>query len=131
MRWNRLRASALVRSAAVPALLAGAAVACLLVVLGGGGKRAKASYPLAGEPDLSKQLSTDLEGTPSAADVRRARRPLSERKRLLPPPPVRRPLQDRPAPLRRAMAARRVGPPPGDGLRQGAGRARGRADMGP
>ena len=34
-------------------------------------------------PAITGQLSIDLEGTPTAADVRRARRPLSERKRLL------------------------------------------------
>jgi murein DD-endopeptidase MepM/ murein hydrolase activator NlpD len=73
-----------VRSA-LSALLAGAGVAFLLVVLGAGdGKRARASDPLRiATPDLGKLLAADLEGTPSAADIRRARRPLSERKRLL------------------------------------------------
>jgi murein DD-endopeptidase MepM/ murein hydrolase activator NlpD len=86
MRRARLPRAALVRSA-LTALLAGAAVACLLVALfgGGGGKRAaKASNPPGHpEPDFAKQLSADLEGTPSAVDIRRARRPLSERRRLL------------------------------------------------
>jgi murein DD-endopeptidase MepM/ murein hydrolase activator NlpD len=71
--------------AALWALLAGVGVACLLVVLGAGdGKRARASDPLRiATPNLAALLSADLEGTPSAADIRRARRPLSERKRLL------------------------------------------------
>lgn len=86
MTRDRLRPAALARKVLLPPLLAGAAVVCLLVVLAAtGGHRAKASNPLAsaGHADPAKQLATDLEGTPSAADMRRARRPLSERKRLL------------------------------------------------
>ena len=69
----------------LPPLLAGVAVVCLLVVVAASaGGQEKASNPLGGGgDDLVRQLAGDIEGTPSAADIRRARRPLSERKRLL------------------------------------------------
>jgi murein DD-endopeptidase MepM/ murein hydrolase activator NlpD len=80
-----MRAAVLARRILLPPLLAGFAAACVLVVLAASGSTgAKASNPLAGlDVDLVQQLSTDLEGTPSAADILRARKPLSERKRLL------------------------------------------------
>jgi hypothetical protein len=64
----------------------GAGVACLFVVLtAAGGQRAKTTNPLAGagSEELTRHVSTDVEGTPTSADVRRARRPVSERQRLL------------------------------------------------
>ena len=83
MTRERLRPSVLARRILLPPLLAGMAVVCVLVVLAASAsQRAKASNPLGGT-DLVAQLQTDLEGTPSAADILRARRPLSERKRLL------------------------------------------------
>jgi murein DD-endopeptidase MepM/ murein hydrolase activator NlpD len=73
----------LARRILLPPLLAGMAVVCLLVVLATSTSQgAKASNPLGGT-DLVTQLKADLEGTPSAKDILRARRPLSERKRLL------------------------------------------------
>jgi Peptidase family M23 len=84
LRRGRLPRAVDVRSA-LSALLAGAALACLVALLGAGdGKRARASYPIrVAQPNLAALLSADLEGTPSAADIRRARRPVSERNRLL------------------------------------------------
>ena len=75
----------LVRRILLPPLLAGFAAVCVLVVMAASGSQgdAKASNPLAGPGELVRQLRHDLEGTPSAADILRARRPLSERKRLL------------------------------------------------
>ena len=74
----------LARRILLPPLLAGMAVVCLLVVVATSASQGtKASNPLGGPADLVTQLKADLEGTPSAADIRRARRPLSERKRLL------------------------------------------------
>jgi murein DD-endopeptidase MepM/ murein hydrolase activator NlpD len=83
MTRDRLRPALLARRILLPPLLAGLAATCVLVALAAGGsQRAKASNPLAGA-DLVQQLSTDLEGTPSAADVLRARLPPSERERRL------------------------------------------------
>ncbi len=83
MTRERLRPAVLARRILLPPLLAGMAVVCLLVVLAASAsQRAKASNPLGGA-DIVTQLKGDLEGTPSAADILRARRPLSERKRLL------------------------------------------------
>jgi len=80
---ERLRPSVLARRILLPPLLAGMAVVCVLVVLAASAsQRAKASNPLGGG-DIVTQLNRDLEGTPSAIDILRARRPLSERKRLL------------------------------------------------
>ncbi len=84
MTRDRLRPALLVRRILLPPLLAGLAAVCLLVVLAASGsQRAKASNPLAGGSDLLHQLSQDLEGPVTAADILRARKPLSERKRLL------------------------------------------------
>jgi murein DD-endopeptidase MepM/ murein hydrolase activator NlpD len=83
MTRDRLRPAVLARRILLPPLLAGLAVTCLLVVLAAGSSQgAKASNPLAGLTVL-QQVQTDLEGTPSAVDIRRALKPLSERKRLL------------------------------------------------
>ncbi|HWC25046.1 MAG TPA: M23 family metallopeptidase [Solirubrobacteraceae bacterium] len=72
----------------LPPLLAGLAVLCLLLAVAMSfGQRPHAGNPLtgaAGDPDrLARQLTIDLEGTPTPADIRRARRPLSERQRIL------------------------------------------------
>ena len=82
-------AGKLARHVLLPPLLAVVAICCLLlaiaVAFGQGG--AKATNPLAKQgpshDDLARQLATDLEGTPSPADIRRAQKPLSERRRLL------------------------------------------------
>ena len=80
-------AGRLARKVLLPPLLAGAAVLCLLLAVAlSFNQRAKHDNPLAPAttPDvIAKQLRLDLEGAPSAADVRRARKPLSERQRLL------------------------------------------------
>ncbi len=85
MTRHRLRPGALVRNVLLPPLLAGVAVVCLLVVVAAtAGGQEKASNPLGGGgEDLVRQLATDIEGTPTPADIRRAQRPRSERKRLL------------------------------------------------
>ena len=70
----------------LPPLLAGATVLCLLLAVATSfGQRAKADNPLAqSTPDeIVRQLAVDLEGTPTRTDIRRARRPLSERRRRL------------------------------------------------
>jgi len=83
MTRDRLRPAVLARRILLPPLLAGLAATCLLVVLAAGSsQRAKAANPLSGL-DIVQEVRNDLEGTPSAADIRRARKPLSERKRLL------------------------------------------------
>jgi len=80
-------AEGLVRKVLLPPLLAGGAVLCLLLAVAiSFSKGAKADNPLAPHqtPDeLARQLTVDLEGTPTPADIARARKPLSERKRLL------------------------------------------------
>lgn len=86
MTRDRLRPAVLARNVLLPPLLAGVVVVCLLVVLAASaGGREKASNPLGGgtSEQLAQQLARDIEGTPTAADIRRARRPRSERKRLL------------------------------------------------
>ncbi len=84
MTRDRLRAGVLVRRILLPPLLAGFALVALLVVLAAGASpRAKATNPLGGATDLVAQLRNDLEGTPSAIDVLRARKPPRERKKLL------------------------------------------------
>ncbi|HEV2060244.1 MAG TPA: M23 family metallopeptidase, partial [Solirubrobacteraceae bacterium] len=64
-----------------------AAVLCLLLTIAiSFGQSAKATNPLVKEPthdEIAHQLTTDLEGKPTPADIRRAIKPLSERKRLL------------------------------------------------
>ena len=83
MTRDRLRPAVLARRILLPPLLAGLAATCLLVVLAASGSQsAKASNPLAGM-DLVQRLAADIEGPLTAADIRRARKPLSERKRLL------------------------------------------------
>jgi murein DD-endopeptidase MepM/ murein hydrolase activator NlpD len=83
MTRDRARPVVLARRILLPPLLAGLAAACLLVVLAAGGsQRAKASNPLAPAEPV-RQVVADLEGTPTKLDIRRARKPLSERKRLL------------------------------------------------
>ncbi len=71
----------------LPPLLAGGAVLCLLLAVAMSfSQRTKADNPLAAgdTPDqLARQLTVDLEGTPTPADIRRAQKPLSERRRIL------------------------------------------------
>ena len=81
-------AQGLARKVLLPPLLAGVAMLCLLVTVAiSFNKGAKASNPLAGAastPDLlAKQLTADLEGTPTPADIARAQKPVSERRRIL------------------------------------------------
>ena len=82
-------AGRLARHVLLPPLLGMVAVLCLLVAVAiSFGQNAKATHPLAKHPqpshdELARQLTTDLEGTPSRADIRRAQKPLSERRRLL------------------------------------------------
>jgi murein DD-endopeptidase MepM/ murein hydrolase activator NlpD len=86
---SRLRPAALVRKVLLPPVLAGVAIACLLgalAVTAVSGSRASGHNPLgarAQHRELASALSLDLEGTPSASDVRSVRRPLSERQRVL------------------------------------------------
>ncbi len=72
----------------LPPLLAGVAMLCLLVAVAiAFNEGAKASNPLAGAastPDLlARQITVDLEGTPTPADIARAQKPVSERRRIL------------------------------------------------
>jgi len=88
MRGERLRPAQLARRVLLPPLLAGTVFAGLLVMLAttAGGQRAKADNALAAgrTPDLVTLVrSMDLEGALTATDILRARKPLSERKRLL------------------------------------------------
>ena len=89
MTRDRMRPGFLVRKVLLPPVLAGGALACLLAALAltvAGGSRASADNPLgAGRSfgEISMTLSADLEGMPTARDVSRARRPVSERRRLL------------------------------------------------
>ena len=81
-------AARLVRHVLLPPLLAVAAVLCLLLAIAiSFGENAKqAPGPLVDKPthdEIARQITTDLEGTPSRADIRRAVKPLSERRRLL------------------------------------------------
>lgn len=83
---RRRPAHGLARRVLLPPLLGGAAVLCLLAAVAlSFGRGAKADNPLVAvtQDVLAQQLSVDLEGTPTRADVRRAVRPLSERQRLL------------------------------------------------
>lgn len=80
-------AARLARHVLLPPLLAVVAVLCLLLtIVISFGQSAKATNPLVKQPthdEVVRQLSTDLEGKPTPADIRRAIKPLSERKRLL------------------------------------------------
>ncbi|HVF76806.1 MAG TPA: M23 family metallopeptidase [Solirubrobacteraceae bacterium] len=72
----------------LPPLLAGTAIVCLLLAVAVSfGQKGKDNNPLAAEQpahdEIVEQLSVDLEGTPTPADIRRAQKPLSERRRLL------------------------------------------------
>ncbi|MFP5362965.1 MAG: peptidoglycan DD-metalloendopeptidase family protein [Thermoleophilia bacterium] len=73
----------------LPPLLAGAAILCLLfaVAISFAQPGAKADNPLAANtstPDeIAQQLTLNLEGRPSPADIARAQKPLGERQRLL------------------------------------------------
>ena len=78
----------LARHVLLPPLIAVVAVLCLLVAIAiSFGHNAKATDQLAKQwpshDELARQIATDLEGTPTPADIRRAVKPLSERKRLL------------------------------------------------
>ena len=88
---NRLRpAKRLARQILLPPLVISLSLVWLLFSFAmTQGEHVRADNPLAHSTAdsmraaITGQLSIDLEGTPTAADVRRARRPLSERKRLL------------------------------------------------
>jgi murein DD-endopeptidase MepM/ murein hydrolase activator NlpD len=85
---KRLRpAKRLARKVLLPPLIGGAAVLCLLLAVAlSFNQRNKTSNPLAEQAtpeQLAKQLTVHLEGTPTPADIRRAQKPLSERRRLL------------------------------------------------
>ncbi|MDP1848897.1 MAG: M23 family metallopeptidase [Solirubrobacteraceae bacterium] len=70
----------------LPPLLAVLAVLCMLVAIAISFGHDTKANPLAAPPthdEIARQLTTDLEGKPSAADIRRAVKPLSERRRLL------------------------------------------------
>ena len=82
-------AGKLARHVLLPPLIAVVAVLCMLLAIAiSFGHSAKATNPLAqkqgpSHDDVARQLSTDLEGTPTPADIARAQKPLSERRRLL------------------------------------------------
>jgi murein DD-endopeptidase MepM/ murein hydrolase activator NlpD len=86
---DRLQPAALVRRVLLAPALAGGVALCLFIVLAvTGAPSAKELGPLgnnedAAARDLVMKLSTDVEGTPTAADIRRAKVPLPERKRRL------------------------------------------------
>lgn len=87
---DRLRPAALARRVLLAPALAGGAALCLFIVLAvAGAPSAKDLRPLAhsndddAARDLVMKLGTDVEGTLNAADIRRARVPLPERKRRL------------------------------------------------
>jgi murein DD-endopeptidase MepM/ murein hydrolase activator NlpD len=92
MTRDLLRPALLARKVLLPPLLAGAVFACLLAALAaasGGGPRAKDRSALAPAATQARtqavisQFTADLEGALSPADIRRARRPPGERRRLL------------------------------------------------
>lgn len=84
-------AARLARHVLLPPLLAVVAVCCLLLAIAiSFGQNAKATNPLTkhqqqpSHDELARQISTkDLEGALTPADIRRAKKPLSERRRLL------------------------------------------------
>jgi murein DD-endopeptidase MepM/ murein hydrolase activator NlpD len=88
---DRLRPAALVRRVLLGPALAGGAALCLFLVLAvTGSPSAKDRGPLGGEHtdaaasrELVFKLQRDTEGTPTAADVRRAQVPITQRKRRL------------------------------------------------
>ncbi len=70
----------------LPPLIGGAAVLCLLLAVAiSFGQGAKGGNPLAPTPQdaLARQLTLDLQGPLTPADIRRAIKPLSERQRIL------------------------------------------------
>ena len=70
----------------LPPLLAVLAVLCMLAAIAISFGHDPKANPLVKPPthdEIARQITTDLEGTPSPADIRRAVKPLSERKRLL------------------------------------------------
>lgn len=88
-KFDRLRPAVLVRKVLLPPLFAGVAIACLLGALAltvTGGSRASAGKSLFAGDDgdgLASDLSIELEGTPSARDIRAARLPYDVRRRRL------------------------------------------------
>ena len=85
-------AKKLARHVLLPPLLAVVALCCLLLAIAiSFGENSKRANPLAQQQpgqgqshdELAHQITTDLEGAPTAADIRRAQKPLSERRRLL------------------------------------------------
>jgi murein DD-endopeptidase MepM/ murein hydrolase activator NlpD len=84
MTRDRVRPAALARQVLLPSLIGGAGIACLLLLAVGGVRWAKATNLLdGGGAELTQRVSSDLEGTPTSADVRQARRPPGEGRRLL------------------------------------------------
>ena len=85
-RKKRL-AGGLARQVLLPTIFVGTAVLCMLLAVAlTFSQRAKMSNALTPQQqsDLAvKQLSADIEGTITPADIRRAQKPLSERRRLL------------------------------------------------
>lgn len=73
----------------LPPLLAGAALLCLLLAIAISFGQPKANNPLIAEQpqpthdEIARQLTLDLEGSLTPGDIRRAQKPLSERRRLL------------------------------------------------
>ena len=81
-------AKKLARHVLLPPLVAVVGVLCLLVAIAiSFGQNAKATNTMGKQApthdEIAQQLTTDLEGTPTPADIRRAQKPLSERRRLL------------------------------------------------
>jgi murein DD-endopeptidase MepM/ murein hydrolase activator NlpD len=85
-RKQRL-AGGLARQVLLPTIFVGTAILCMLLAIAlTFTQRAKMSNALSPQERSQiavKQLSADLEGRITPADIRRARKPLSERKRLL------------------------------------------------
>jgi len=83
-------AEKLARHVFLPPLLAVVALCCVMLTIAiSFGQSAKPTNPLAqgnqqpSHDELAQQITSDLEGAPSSADIRRAQKPLSERRRLL------------------------------------------------
>ncbi len=85
-RKKRL-AGGLARHVLLPTVFVGAAVLCMLLAIAlTFSQRAKMGNALSPQQQAAvaaEQLGADLEGTPSSVDIRRAQRPLGERRRLL------------------------------------------------
>jgi hypothetical protein len=79
-------AAGLARQVLLPTIFVGTAIVCMLLAVAlTFSQRAKMSNALSPEEQSAravKQLSADLEGSLTPADIRRAQKPLSERRRL-------------------------------------------------